>query len=63
MGAFITYLHLAHDIKNFFVLAPNLTIYNKLITDFTPTHPSMFSRAFPNLPPMPSKSSLVTTMK
>jgi type III restriction enzyme len=36
MGAFIVYLHLAHGIKNFFVLAPNLTIYNKLITDFTP---------------------------
>jgi type III restriction enzyme len=36
MGAFISYLHLAHNIKNFFVLAPNLTIYNKLITDFTP---------------------------
>jgi type III restriction enzyme len=27
MGAFITYLHLAHGINNFFVLAPNLTIY------------------------------------
>ena len=39
MGAFISYLHLAHDIKNFFVLAPNLTIYNKLITDFTPNTP------------------------
>jgi type III restriction enzyme len=39
MGAFITYLHLAHDIKNFFVLAPNLTIYNKLIADFTPNTP------------------------
>lgn len=36
MGAFITYLHLAHGINNFFVLAPNLTIYNKLIADFTP---------------------------
>jgi type III restriction enzyme len=36
MGAFISYLHLAHGISNFFVLAPNLTIYNKLITDFTP---------------------------
>lgn len=36
MGAFISYLHLDHGIKNFFVLAPNLTIYNKLITDFTP---------------------------
>ena len=39
MGAFITYLHLAHGIKNFFVLAPNLTIYNKLIADFTPNTP------------------------
>ena len=36
MGAFISYLHLAHGIKNFFVLAPNLTIYDKLIGDFTP---------------------------
>ena len=34
MGAFIAYLHLAHGINNFFVLAPNLTIYNKLIKDF-----------------------------
>lgn len=39
MGAFVSYLHLAHGIKNFFVLAPNLTIYNKLITDFTPNTP------------------------
>jgi len=39
MGAFISYLHLAHGIKNFFVLAPNLTIYNKLIADFTPNTP------------------------
>ncbi|KQY29500.1 type III restriction endonuclease subunit R [Caulobacter sp. Root487D2Y] len=36
MGAFIAYLKLAHGIDNFFVLAPNLTIYNKLIVDFTP---------------------------
>ena len=39
MGAFISYLHLAHGINNSFVLAPNLTIYNKLITDFTPNTP------------------------
>ena len=40
MGAFVSYLYLAHGIRHFFVLAPNLTIYNKLITDFTPsTHP------------------------
>lgn len=39
MGAFIAYLHLAHGINNFFVLAPNLTIYNKLIADFTRNTP------------------------
>ena len=39
MGAFISYLHLAHGMNNFFVLAPNLTIYNKLSTDFTPNTP------------------------
>lgn len=40
MGAFIAYLYLAKGIKHFFVLAPNLTIYNKLITDFSDTsHP------------------------
>ncbi|HEY4135529.1 MAG TPA: DEAD/DEAH box helicase family protein [Alphaproteobacteria bacterium] len=39
MGAFITYLKVAHGIDNFFVLAPNLTIYNKLIADFRPNTP------------------------
>jgi len=39
MGAFISYLHLSHGINNFFVLAPNLTIYKKLVTDFTPNTP------------------------
>src|SRR5574337_1167782 len=39
MGAFVAYLHLPFGINNFFVLAPNLTIYNKLIADFTPNTP------------------------
>jgi type III restriction enzyme len=39
MGAFISYLYQAHGIKHFFVLAPNLTIYDKLIGDFTPNTP------------------------
>jgi type III restriction enzyme len=34
MGACIAYLYLQKSIRNFFVLAPNLTIYNKLIEDF-----------------------------
>jgi type III restriction enzyme len=45
MGAFISYLHLAHGIDNFFVLAPNLTIYNKLIADFSDrNHPKYVFR-------------------
>ncbi len=39
MGAFISYLYAAHGIRHFFVLAPNLTIYDKLIADFTPNTP------------------------
>lgn len=39
MGAFIAYLHLTKRSRHFFVLAPNLTIYNKLIADFTPGTP------------------------
>lgn len=35
MGAFIAYLYLKKGIKNYFVVAPNLTIYNKLIREFT----------------------------
>lgn len=35
MGAFISYLYLVEGLRHFFVLAPNLTIYNKLIADFT----------------------------
>ncbi len=55
MGAFIAYLHEAHGIKNFVVIAPNLTIYEKLITDFTPGSPKyVFSGigAFAGNPPI-----------
>lgn len=34
MGAIIAYLYLKKRIKHFFVLAPNLTLYEKLIKDF-----------------------------
>lgn len=34
MGACIAYLHLKKGIKHFFVLAPNLTLYEKLKRDF-----------------------------
>lgn len=35
MGAFVAYLYLSKGIKHYFVLAPNITIYNKLIEDFS----------------------------
>lgn len=35
MGAFVTYLYTNYGIKNFLVVAPDLTIYNKLIKDFS----------------------------
>jgi type III restriction enzyme len=55
MGAFIAYLHLAYGINNFFVLAPNLTIYDKLIGDFTPNTPKYVFKGiaeFVTSPPM-----------
>ena len=35
MGAFIAYLYTQHNIKNFFVVAPNTTIYEKLKSDLS----------------------------
>lgn len=35
MGAFIAYLYTGHNIKNFFVVAPNTTIYEKLKKDLS----------------------------
>ncbi|VEJ45363.1 DEAD/DEAH box helicase [Bartonella vinsonii] len=36
MGAFISYLYLTDRSRHFFILAPNLTIYEKLKQDFNP---------------------------
>ncbi len=54
MGAFVAYLHLARRVRHFFVLAPNLTIYDKLINDFTPGNPKYVFQGiaeFANRPP------------
>jgi type III restriction enzyme len=54
MGAFISYLHQAEGISHFFVMSPNLTIYNKLIADFTPNTPKYVFQGiaeFANNPP------------
>lgn len=47
MGAFIAWLNQAKGIRNFFVLAPNLTIYNKLIEDFS--NPRSSKYVFPGI--------------
>ncbi len=47
MGAAIAYLYAAKGMKNFFILAPNLTIYNKLITDFTYGSPKYVFHGLP----------------
>ena len=40
MGAFIAWLYTQQEIKNFFIVAPNMTIYDKLRKEFSnPTHP------------------------
>src|SRR3989339_1931487 len=56
MGAFVAYLYLAKGIKNFFVLAPNLTIYNKLKTEFEETsHPKYVFRGIAEFAQNPPK--------
>lgn len=44
MGAFIAYLYLTQRSRHFFVLAPNTTIYHKLISDFSPESPKYVFR-------------------
>jgi len=64
MGAFIAYLFLAKNIRNFFVLAPNLTVYNKLIEDFSNTSsPKYVFRVLENLSIDGPASSPATTTK
>ncbi len=59
MGAFIAYLYLEKGVRNFFVLAPNLTVYNKLITDFSnPAHPKY---VFPGIGDLAQNPPLIIT--
>jgi type III restriction enzyme len=55
MGAFIAYFYKTGISKNFFVLAPNLTIYEKLLADFQPSSPKYVFKGieeFASLPPL-----------
>ena len=49
MGAFISYLYLSGRSRHFFVLAPNLTIYEKLKQDFSPQSPKYVFRGIQEL--------------
>jgi type III restriction enzyme len=53
MGAFIAYLHRVKGIHHFLVLAPNLTIYNKLVQDFTPNTPKYVLKGIPQFSAQP----------
>ncbi|MER8459804.1 DEAD/DEAH box helicase family protein [Mesorhizobium sp. M1300] len=55
MGAFVSYLYMIGKSRNFFVLAPNLTIYEKLLADFQPSSPKYVFKgveAFAHQPPL-----------
>ncbi|TRC93544.1 hypothetical protein FJV76_23365 [Mesorhizobium sp. WSM4303] len=55
MGAFVSYLYMIGKSRNFFVLAPNLTIYEKLLADFQPSSPKYVFKgveAFAHNPPL-----------
>ncbi|WP_392354476.1 DEAD/DEAH box helicase family protein [Brevundimonas sp. LF-1] len=55
MGAFVSYLFMIGKSRNFFVLAPNLTIYEKLLADFQPSSPKYVFKgveSFAHNPPL-----------
>ncbi len=55
MGAFVSYLYMTGLSRNFFILAPNLTIYEKLLADFQPSSPKYVFKgveAFAHQPPL-----------
>ncbi len=55
MGAFIAFLFLSGRSRHFFVLAPNTTIYDKLIDDFSPPGTKYVFRGiaeFASIPPV-----------
>ncbi len=53
MGAQIAYLHRVHGIRDFLVVAPNLTIYDKLRRDFTPNTPKYVFAGLPEFASAP----------
>lgn len=58
MGAFIAYLYTQHDIKNFFVVAPGTTIYDKLQRDLGDPNSSKY--AFKGLSCFANSPNIIT---
>jgi len=58
MAAFLTYLVKEKNIKNFFILSPNITIYNKLIEDFG--NPASSKYVFKGLPEISDNTTIIT---
>lgn len=58
MGAFITYLVKEKGIKNFFILSPNITIYNKLKDDFGNSGAEKY--VFKGLPEISNNAVIIT---
>jgi type III restriction enzyme len=55
LGAFVSYLFVTGKSRNFFILAPNLTIYEKLLADFQPSSSKYVFKgveAFAHQPPL-----------
>ena len=54
MGAFIAYLYTQYDIKNYFIVAPNMTIYEKLRRELSDwNHPKYVFRGLGCFSPLP----------
>lgn len=58
MGAFVTYLVKEKGIKNFFILSPNITIYDKLKDDFGNTGAEKY--VFKGLPDISNNAVIIT---
>jgi type III restriction enzyme len=58
MGAFVTYLVKEKGIKNFFILSPNITIYDKLKDDFGNKGAEKY--VFKGLPDISNNSVIIT---
>ena len=53
-GGFVSYLYLNSKSRHFLILAPNLTIYEKLKEDFSPNSPKYVLKVyeFASIPPI-----------